>query len=56
MLTIDQYNGAPAIKRLGRLLAEQTIEHLASRNMSGYYYDTKEDAANAVMEMLPKGA
>lgn len=56
MLTIDQYNGAPAVKRLGKLLAEQTIKALASRNIGGYYYDTKEDAAHAVMEMLPEGA
>lgn len=56
MLTIDRYNGTPAVKRLGRLLAEQTIKALQSRNMNGLYFGTKEEAAQAVMDMIPEGS
>lgn len=56
MLTIDQYNGTPAVKRFGRLLAEQTIKALESRNIRGRYFDTKEEAAQAVMDMIPEGS
>lgn len=56
MLAIDRYNGAPSIERLGRLLAEQTIKALESRNINGCYFGTKEEAAQAVMGMIPEGS
>jgi len=43
------------IKR-NRLLAEQIIKGLESRNMSGYYAETKEDALKQALELIPKGS
>lgn len=42
------------IKR-NRLLSEQIIKGLKSRNMEGYYAETKEEALNKALELLPKG-
>lgn len=36
-------------------LAEKVIKGLESRNMSGYYAATKEDAVNIALSLIPKG-
>ncbi len=39
-----------------RLLAEKVIKGLTSRNMTGYYAETKEDALKKALEIIPEGA
>ena len=36
------------------LLAEKTIKGLASRNMTGYYAATKEDALAQALSLIPE--
>jgi L-lactate utilization protein LutB len=36
------------------LLAEKLIEELEKRNMEGYYFKTKEEALDKILEMIPK--
>ena len=43
------------ISKRNRLLAEKVIKGLESRNMSGYYAETKEEALNMALEMIPEG-
>ena len=43
------------IKR-NNLLAKKVIEGLESRNMSGYYVQTKEEALKKALELIPKGS
>lgn len=43
------------IKR-NRLLAEQVIKALNSRNMAGYYAESKEAALQKALEIIPKGS
>ncbi len=43
------------IKR-NELLAEKVIKGLESRNMSGYYAATKEEALKKALEMIPEGS
>jgi len=38
------------------LLAQQVIKGLASRNMTGYYVQTKEEALAKALELIPEGA
>lgn len=37
-------------------LAEKIIAGLASRNMTGYYVQTKEEALNKALELIPEGS
>ena len=37
------------------VLAEQVIKGLASRNMTGYYVQTKEEALKLALSMIPAG-
>lgn len=39
-----------------KLLADKVIKGLESRNMSGYYVETKEDALAKALELIPEGA
>ena len=39
-----------------RLLAERVIRGLESRNMSGYYAETKEEALKKALELIPEGS
>jgi L-lactate utilization protein LutB len=39
-----------------RLLAEKVIHGLQSRNMSGYYAETKEEALKKALEIIPEGS
>ena len=43
------------IKR-NRLLSEKVVKGLESRNMEGYYAETKEDALAKALEWIPKGS
>lgn len=43
------------IKR-NQMLSELVIKNLGSRNMEGYYAETKEEALNKALELLPEGA
>ncbi|MBQ2081925.1 MAG: lactate utilization protein [Treponema sp.] len=38
------------------LLAEKIIKGLESRNMSGYYAETKEEALKKALELIPEGS
>lgn len=38
------------------LLAEKVIKGLASRNMTGYYVQTREEALKKALELIPEGA
>ncbi|MBQ0065739.1 MAG: lactate utilization protein [Firmicutes bacterium] len=38
------------------MLAEQVITGLQSRNMSGYYVQTKEEALQKALELIPEGS
>ena len=44
------------ITKRNNLLAQKVIKGLESRNMSGYYAETKEDALKIAMELIPKGS
>ncbi len=44
------------IKKRNALLAEKVIKGLESRNMSGYYAETKEEALKKALELIPKGS
>lgn len=39
-----------------RMLAQKVIKGLESRNMTGYYAETKEEALNKALEIIPKGS
>ena len=43
------------IKR-NELLAQQVIKGLESRNMSGYYAASKEEALKIALELIPEGS
>ncbi len=43
-------------KKRNRLLAEKVIKGLASRNMTGYYAETREEALQMALELIPEGA
>ena len=46
---------ANIIKR-NELLSKKIIDGLKSRNMSGYYAASKEDALKVALELIPKGS
>ena len=44
------------IVKRNRLLAEKVIKGLESRNMKGYYAETKEEALKKALELIPEGS
>lgn len=44
------------LQRRNELLAETVIKGLKSRNMTGYYAATKEEALKQVMDLIPEGS
>ena len=44
------------ILKRNELLAQKVIKGLQSRNMSGYYAATKEDALKIALELIPEGS
>lgn len=44
------------LQRRNELLAETVIKGLKSRNMTGYYVATKEEALKQVMDLIPEGS
>ena len=44
------------ISTRNRMLAQKVIKGLESRNMTGYYAETKEDALKQALELIPKGS
>jgi len=44
------------ITKRNKLLAQKVIKGLESRNMSGYYADSKEEALKIALELIPKGS
>jgi len=44
------------IRNRNRLLADKVIKGLESRNMTGYYAETKEDALKIALELIPEGS
>ena len=44
------------ITKRNNLLAQKVIKGLESRNMSGYYAATKEEALKIALELIPKGS
>ena len=44
------------IKTRNRLLAPKVLKGLESRNMTGYYAETKEDALKKALELIPEGS
>lgn len=44
------------IVKRNELLAEQVIKGLKSRNMTGYYAATKEEALRQALELIPEGS
>ena len=44
------------ITKRNRLLAEKTIKGLESRNMSGYWAETKEEALEKALALIPEGS
>ena len=44
------------IKERNRLLAQKVIKGLASRNMEGFFVETKEEALKKALEIIPEGA
>ena len=44
------------ITKRNNLLAQKVIKGLESRNMSGYYAETREDALKIALELIPKGS
>lgn len=43
-------------KKRNRLLAEKVIAGLSSRNMTGYYAETRDEALQMALELIPEGA
>lgn len=46
----------PNITKRNELLAESVIKGLESRNISGYYAASKEDALKQALELIPEGS
>ena len=46
----------PMITQRNRLLAEQCIKGLKSRNMTGYWAETKEEAVQKALSLIPEGS
>ena len=46
----------PNIVKRNALLSQKIIKGLASRNMTGYYAETKEEALRLALQLIPEGA
>ena len=46
----------PMILKRNALLAQKVLKGLASRNMTGYYAESKEDALAQALALIPEGA
>lgn len=44
------------VQEYNKLLAEKTIEGLKKRNMQGFYAETKEEAANIALSLIPENS
>ena len=44
------------IVKRNELLAKTVIKGLESRNMTGYYAETKEEALKKALELIPEGS
>ena len=44
------------IKKRNELLAQKVIKGLASRNMTGYYAESKEEAKEIALSLIPEGS
>ena len=44
------------VTKRNRLLAEKTIKGLASRNMSGYWAESREEALEIALRLIPEGS
>ena len=44
------------VNKRSKLLAEKVIKGLESRNMTGYYAETKEEALKKALELIPEGS
>ncbi|MBR1634049.1 MAG: lactate utilization protein [Lachnospiraceae bacterium] len=44
------------VRKRNELLAQKTIKGLESRNMTGYYAASKEEALKKALEIIPKGS
>ena len=44
------------VAKRNKLLAEKVIKGLESRNMTGYYAETKEEALKKALELIPEGS
>ncbi len=44
------------ITKRNNLLSQKVIKGLESRNMTGYYAETKEEALRIALEIIPKGS
>ena len=44
------------INRRNELLAQTVIKGLASRNMTGYYAASREEALQKALELIPEGS
>ena len=43
-------------KERNQKLAQRVIKGLASRNMEGYYAETREEALKKALELIPEGS
>ena len=46
----------PAMNKRNELLAQTVIKGLESRNMSGYYATSREEALRIALELIPEGS
>ncbi len=46
----------PNLAKRNALLAEKVIKGLQSRNMTGYYAETREDAKRIALDLIPEGS
>ena len=46
----------PAMNKRNELLAQTVIKGLKSRNMSGYYAASREEALRTALELIPEGS
>ena len=44
------------ILKRNELLAQKVIKGLESRNMTGYYADSKEEALKTALSLIPEGS
>ena len=46
----------PNMEKRNALLAQKVIRGLQSRNMTGYYAETREDAKRSALDLIPEGS